>query len=253
MSSQSSPDKPPILDALIIGLGFSGTYLLHKLLKLNYKVLALDPNDQLGGVWNHNVYPGARVDISVPSYQLNIPELHNHGPWEWSEKYPSGKELREYFRWVQDRLKLDKACEFGVWVERAVWQDRATFWEVVAKDGRKWRANWLLPCLGYAAAPYVPSWKGLDSFQGTVVHSARWPKEGVELEGKHVGVVGTGASGVQIIQTIAPNVKELVGLTTFVTLSRLTNADGIPANTGHSTPNATAELVARRTDKDIFG
>jgi cation diffusion facilitator CzcD-associated flavoprotein CzcO len=208
----STSEHPPddVLDVLIIGLGFSGTYLLHKLSKLNYKVLALDPNDQLGGVWNHNVYPGARVDISVPSYQLNIHELHDRDPWEWSEKFPGGEELRKYFRWVQERLQLDRYCIFGVWVERAVWQDDEGVWEVTANGGRKWKVKWLLPCLGYAAAPHTPRWDDIGVFHGPILHSSKWPKDGIALEGKRVGVIGTGASGLQIIQTIAPYVKTLV-------------------------------------------
>lgn len=206
----ASPDPPPVLDCLIIGLGFSGTHLLHKLLKLDYSVVALDPNDQIGGVWNHNIYPGVRVDISVPSYQLDIAELHEKDPWEWKEKYPGGEELRQYFRWVQDRLKLSTACEFGVWVQSAIWQVQDRTWLITAQDGRQWRSKWLLPCLGYAAAPLIPNHKGMHNFAGTIVHSAQWPKEGIELNGRRVAVVGTGASGVQIVQTIAPIAKELV-------------------------------------------
>jgi cation diffusion facilitator CzcD-associated flavoprotein CzcO len=209
----TEPDAPRgnDLDCLIIGLGFSGTYLLHKLRKLGYNVRALDPNDQLGGVWNHNIYPGVRVDISVPSYQLDIAELHEPGSaWEWSQRFPGGEELRRYFRWVQERLRLDGSCEFGVWVTSAHWLDGDGVWLVSASDGRQWRTKWLLPCLGYAAAPLVPAWRGLDAFQGVTVHSAKWPKDSIELEGKRVGVVGTGASGVQIVQAIASQVQELV-------------------------------------------
>jgi cation diffusion facilitator CzcD-associated flavoprotein CzcO len=248
MSSSTSPDDPPVLDALIIGLGFSGTYILHRLLKLHYRVVAVDPNDQLGGVWNHNVYPGARVDISVPSYQLNIAELHDHDPWEWSEKYPSGEELRKYFGWVQDRLKLDKACEFGVWVKSAMWHDDLAVWEVVARDGRIWKAKWLLPCLGYAAAPYLPKWKGTESFHGTVVHSAKWPKDGLKLQGKRIGVIGTGASGVQIIQTIAPLAEELVGSFVPKVALKLMETGRLPTDTSHGGADATAQCGRRRAD-----
>lgn len=218
MTTPASPSND--LDVLIVGLGFSGTYLLHKLLALDYKVLAVDSADQLGGVWNHNIYPGARVDISVPSYQLNIPELYGNDAWEWSERFPSGEELSWYFAWVQEKLGMGRACEFGVWVEGAEWIENAEVWEVRAKDGRKWRAKWLLPCLGYAAAPYIPDFKGLETFKGEVFHSARWPKEGGELKGRSVGVIGTGASAVQIVQTIAPLVKTLVGRRTYGRIRR---------------------------------
>src|ERR1700761_4937205 len=193
--SSSSDDQP--LDALIIGTGFSGTYLLHALLKLDYRVLALDANAQLGGVWTSNTYPGARVDIEVPVYELNIPELWDHpdGGWIWKERFPGSEELRSYFGFVESRLRLREYCVFETWVEIAVWDDADGMWVVKSRNGKSWRARFLLPCLGYAAKPFVPPLKGLEQFEGVWTHTARWAKEGFELEGKRVGVVGTGASG----------------------------------------------------------
>ncbi|KAI9714808.1 MAG: hypothetical protein M1820_000097 [Bogoriella megaspora] len=223
--------KPP-LDVLILGTGFAGTYLLHRLLNLNYNVLAIDASSQLGGVWNHNTYPGSRVDIEVPYYQLSLPELFStpkdekapsddgFGGFRWKERFPGREELQAYFRFVEQRLGkkgegegrgLSKYCVFQTWVESAVWEEREKVWVVRARDGREWRARWFLPCVGYASKPYVPDFPGLESFEGSKTHTANWSQVGgaLEVEGKRVGVVGTGASGVQVIQTIAPIVGSL--------------------------------------------
>ncbi|KAF2238687.1 cyclopentanone monooxygenase [Viridothelium virens] len=208
MSTSTGP-----LDVLIVGTGFSGTYLVHRLLNLNYRVLALDASPSLGGVWNSNTYPGARVDIQVPEYQLSLPELSS---WQWKERFPGREELQAYFAFAEKRLGrkgdegLAKHCTFGVWVEGATWHEQERLWEVRASDGRMWRARWFLPCVGYAARPFVPDWKGFEAFEGVVRHTAKWGNGGEpDVKGKKVGVVGTGASGVQVVQTIAPEVESL--------------------------------------------
>ena len=207
-------DSQGQLDAIIVGTGFSGIYLLHHLRKLGYKVKAIDSAFQLGGVWCHNTYPGARVDIEVPAYQLNIEDLWNHpdGAWQCSERFPGVDELQQYFQFIDQRLDLSRDCVFDTWIQSAVWDGDSGKWDIKSRCGRSWTATFFLPCLGYAANPYTPLIKGLDTFAGEITHSALWPKQGVGLEGKRVGVIGTGASGVQIIQTIAPTVKQLVSL-----------------------------------------
>lgn len=212
MTTQPSHTPNADLDVLIVGTGYSGTYLLHHLRKVNYSVKAIDAASELGGVWCHNTYPGSRVDIEVPTYELDIKELYDHpdGGWIWSERFPGREELQAYFHFVDKRLALSKDCIFDTWITSAIWDDEEGKWTVTAKDGRSWKATVFLPCVGYAAKPYIPSFEGLDTFQGQKTHTAQWPKEGIELKGKRVGVIGTGASGVQVIQTIAPIVKHLV-------------------------------------------
>ncbi|KKY27620.1 putative cyclopentanonemonooxygenase [Phaeomoniella chlamydospora] len=203
--------EAPDLDVLIVGTGFSGIYLLHHLRKLHFNVKAITASSELGGVWNHNTYPGSRVDIEVPTYELDIEELWNHpeGGWVWSERFPGRDELQKYFRFVDKRLDLSRDCVFDTWIDSAAWDDEERKWKVRASDGRTWTARFFIPCVGYAAKPLIPRIKGLDDFQGQWTHTASWPKEGIDLEGKRVGVVGTGASGVQVIQTIASIVKNL--------------------------------------------
>jgi cation diffusion facilitator CzcD-associated flavoprotein CzcO len=201
-----------MLDALIVGAGFSGIYLLHRLRSLGYRVKAIDANASLGGVWRQNIYPGARVDIEVPTYELRVDELcdDNSEPWIWSERFPSGEELQKYFDWLDAHLKITKDCEFNTWVHSAVWNDHDGYWQINGSHGRIWKATFFIPCLGYAARPYVPDFKGLETFKGKYTHSAKWPKEGLVLDNKRVGIIGTGASAVQIIQSIAGDVQHLV-------------------------------------------
>ncbi|KAF1989612.1 cyclohexanone monooxygenase [Aulographum hederae CBS 113979] len=240
------------LDALIIGTGFSGVYLLHKLLKLNYNVIALDAASQLGGVWCHNNYPGAGVDIPVPDYQYGMEEVWNPSDgknWTWSEKFPQAPELRRYFQYADEKMGgLSKHCEFGTWVEGAVWSDGEKMWEVKASNGKTWKTKFLLPSLGYAAKPVIPTFPGLNSFEGVVVHTSKWPEKGIDLEGKRVGVIGTGASGIQVIQTIAPEVQHL-------TVFQRTPAMAIPiqqkpydpASSGSSIPETRQFFQERKT------
>ncbi|KAI9661741.1 MAG: hypothetical protein M1821_008980 [Bathelium mastoideum] len=204
---------PYPLDVLIIGTGFSGTYLLHRLLNLHYRVLALDGAPSFGGVWAQNTYPGARVDIPVPEYQFSLPELSD---WTWKQRFPGREELQAYFAFCEKKLGrkgeegLAKHCVFEVWVESVVWDDEAAVWEVRARDGRTWRARWVVSCIGYAAKPFAPDLPGLGEFGGVVRHTGQWEKRGApEIRGKRVGVVGTGASGVQLVQTIASEVESL--------------------------------------------
>jgi len=211
------------LDALIVGTGFSGVYLLHTLRKRGFKVKALDAAPQLGGIWN-STYPGCRVDIEVPTYELNIPELWNdpNDTFLWKERFPSSEELRSCFRYIDRKLDLSKDCKFDTWVESAIWNANIDKWDVKTREGHHFRARYFLPCLGYAAKPVFPTFPGLDSFEGNLIHTAQWPREGLDLAGKRVGIIGTGASGVQVIQTIAPVVSKLVGL---VRSSSIKNSD----------------------------
>lgn len=199
------------LDAIIVGTGFSGVYLLHTLRKRGFKVKALDVALQLGGIWN-STYPGARVDIEVPAYELNIEELWNDpdDTFIWKERFPSSEELRAYFQFIDRKLDLSKDCQFDTWVWRATWNEKTEKWTVDTTDGESFSARFFLPCLGYAAMPTFPSLR-LTRFEGRLLHTAQWPNEGLDLTGKRIGVIGTGASGVQVVQTIAPIVKELVG------------------------------------------
>ncbi|CAL5869908.1 uncharacterized protein PFLUO_LOCUS4141 [Penicillium psychrofluorescens] len=187
------------LDAIIVGAGFSGIYLLHLLrdeLHLNVKIL--EARSDVGGVWNSNIYPGARVDCPTPVYAFDIEQVYKG--WKWSQAYPSQEELQAYFRHVDQVLSVRQDCLFDSRVNEAHFNKASSRWTIQTDDGKTVIAKYLIPAVGFADKQYVPAWKGLDSFQGTIYHSSLWPRDGVDVRGKRVAVIGTGATGVQIIQ-----------------------------------------------------
>ncbi|KAH0841822.1 hypothetical protein AYO21_03200 [Fonsecaea monophora] len=194
-------------DAIIVGGGFGGCYLLRNLRKLGYNVKLFEEGEGLGGVWWHNSYPGARVDTSAPFYEFSDPELWSD--WNWEEAFPGQKELTEYFKYVDKKWDLSKDILFGTRVTGAEWNEKERKWLVHTNNDTQAVTRFLLLATGFAAKIYVPPLKGLETFQGIACHTARWPKGGIDFRGKRVGVIGTGASGVQVIQEIGRVTKEL--------------------------------------------
>lgn len=195
------------VDVLIVGAGFGGTYLLYEMRKAGFKTVLYEAGQSFGGTWRWNVYPGARVDSEVPIYQLSIPEVYN--TWTWTTNYPDWHELQAYFDHVDKVCKLSKDCAFGTVVTSAEFDPNQGKWQVGTADGRKAKARFLIVAAGFAAKRYIPDYASMDKFQGIMHHSSFWPIEGVDARGKKVAVVGTGASGVQIIQEWGPEVEHL--------------------------------------------
>ncbi|KAE9396752.1 FAD dependent oxidoreductase [Gymnopus androsaceus JB14] len=193
-------------DVLIVGSGFAGIHQLINLRKLGLTVKILESGGDLGGTWYHNTYPGCRVDSINPVYQFSDPELWRD--WTWSERYPGWKELQEYFQYVDRKVGIKQDVLFNSRVVSAVWDDSVDRWMLTTDDGRVFRAQFLSLCTGIGSKHYVPDFKGLDTFKGQVHHTAKWSAD-CDLQGKKVGVIGTGATGVQLIQEIAPIVEHL--------------------------------------------
>ncbi|KAG9311517.1 cyclohexanone monooxygenase [Chiua virens] len=197
-------------DAIVVGAGFSGIYQLIHLHKRGLRCAVFDAGSDFGGTWNWNTYPGARVDSHIPIYELSLPELWKD--WTWTEKFPGWKELQAYFAYVGDKMELRPHCRFNTVVKQASWDDQLHCWHVTAegKDAIcKASARYLILCTGFASMPYTPNIKGRETFKGPWCHTSRWPKEGIETAGKRVGIIGTGASGVQVIQELGPQVTHL--------------------------------------------
>lgn len=195
------------VDVLVIGAGFSGLYQLHQLRQRGFSVKCYEAAPQLGGVWYWNCYPGARCDTHGPLYQFSLDELWQD--WDFDELYPSRDKIREYFEYVDRKLGLSTDIRFDTRVRAASFDEATCRWTVEAENGRTAHARFMVMCTGIGSKPFRPAIPGLEDFGGTVYHTAQWPQEGVDLHGLRVGVLGTGATGVQVIQETGPIARHL--------------------------------------------
>src|SRR5712672_1776440 len=189
------------LDVIVVGAGLSGLYLLDRLRSMGMAVQVCEAGGGLGGVWYWNCYPGARVESPGPIYQYSRDDVWR--AWQFSELYPSWQELRDYFRYVDEKLGLSRDIRFNRRVNQAEFDPAHNRWIVRSSDGSVTRARYLVLCTGLSAKPYIPDLPGLDDFTGERHHTALWPQQGLDIAGKRVGVIGTGASGVQVAQEAA--------------------------------------------------
>jgi len=203
MTTRSVPE----FDIVVVGAGFTGLYQLHRLRQLGFSVRLLEAGADLGGIWYWNCYPGARVDTHVPMYEFSSEDLWRD--WTWTERFPAWDELRRYFRYVDHKLDLSRDIRFNTRVESAEFDEDRQQWTVTTHDSGTVRAQFLVLCTGFAAKPYFPVLEGLEQFKGVMHHTAWWPQDGLDMKGKRVGVVGTGASGVQVVQEAAQVAKQL--------------------------------------------
>jgi len=195
-------------EVIIIGAGVTGLYALYHLRGLGLSVRAFEDGGGVGGTWYWNRYPGARFDSESYTYGYSFsPELLQE--WEWCEHYAAQPETERYLNYVADKFDLRRDIQLNSRVEALIWEDDANCWLVRLTDGRQARAPFVISAVGILSAHYVPDFVGLDTFQGTWCHTGRWPAEGMELAGKRVGVIGTGATGVQLITAIAKEVGQL--------------------------------------------
>jgi cation diffusion facilitator CzcD-associated flavoprotein CzcO len=188
------------LDVIVVGAGFAGLYLLDRLRRMGMAVQVFEAGGGLGGVW-WNCYPGARVDSPGPIYQYSRDDLWR--TWQFTELYPSWQELREYFRYVDETLGLSRDIRFNRRVNEAAFDPARNRWTVRSSDGSVTSARYLVLCTGVGSKSYVPDLPGLSDFAGDRHHTALWPQQGLDMAGKRVGVIGTGASGVQVAQEAA--------------------------------------------------
>ncbi len=198
-------------DAIVIGAGVTGLYQLHCLRGLGFSVRVFEDGSGVGGTWYWNRYPGARFDSESYTYGYSFSkELLQE--WEWKEHFSGQPENERYLNYVADKFDLKRDIQFNARVTSAVYDDENSCWEIQTADGLRTRGQFLITAVGLLSAHYVPEFEGLETFRGRWCHTSRWPKEGMDLAGKRVGVVGTGATGVQLITEIA---KEVDHLTVF--------------------------------------
>jgi len=202
-------DPPPAeFDAVIIGAGIAGLYLLHRLRELGCSVRVLEAGTDVGGTWYWNRYPGARFDSESYTYGYSFsPELLNE--WEWSEHFAAQPETLRYLQHVADRFDLRRDIQFNTRVSAARYDATRREWLISAADGSQLRARFMITAIGGLSEPYTPDMPGREDFQGECWHTARWPHHPVDLSDKRVAVIGTGATGVQLITEIAKNIGQL--------------------------------------------
>jgi len=192
------------LDAVIVGAGFGGMGAAIQLNRLGYDNLAIiDREDDLGGTWHVNHYPGLTVDVPSTTYSY----WFEPNPY-WSRLYAPGVELKRYAEHVADKYNLRRYLRLNTTVDGARWDEDAGVWVVSLAGGETLRAQFLIAATGYLCQPRMPDIPGIDTFEGKVLHAARW-EDGYSMQGRKVAVIGTGSTGVQLIPELAKVASDL--------------------------------------------
>src|SRR6201995_4079944 len=195
-------------DVVVVGAGVGGLNNIYHLLRQGKSVRAFEAGSGVGGTWYWNKYPGARGDIESLEYSYGFSEEVQQ-EWEWPLLYSEQPSVLEYLNWVTDRLDLRRHIEFDTRVVAARFEEGEDRWAIETDGGETVPCRHCVMALGFLCDPYLPEFAGIGDFEGTVVHTARWPGEGIDIQGKRVGVVGTGASAVQAITAMAPEVGQM--------------------------------------------
>jgi cation diffusion facilitator CzcD-associated flavoprotein CzcO len=211
-------------DVLVVGAGFAGLYMLHRLRDLGFSATVLEAGDGVGGTWYWNRYPGARCDSESYYYSYSFDEALQQ-EWEWTERYAEQSEILRYLEHVADRLDLRRSIRFGRRVAEAVFDEGTGGWVLRTDAGERYAARFLVTAVGCLSSANIPRIPALESFGGRWFHTGRWPHEGVDFTGLRVGVVGTGSTGIQAIPVIAEQAAHL-------TVFQRTANYSIPARNG---------------------
>ena len=211
MSSSSTLDKNKTSpkDAIIVGAGFAGLYMLHRLREQGLSAVIIEAGSGPGGTWYWNRYPGARVDIESMQYSYQFSEELQQ-EWQWSERYAPQAELLKYINYVVERFDLAQDIQFNTRVQSALFNTDSKTWQVRTDQGQRLEARFCIMATGCLSAANKPNIAGADDFRGPTYHTGEWPHETVNFTGKRVGVIGTGSSAIQAIPIIAEQAQHLI-------------------------------------------
>lgn len=235
-----TPAGTTTYDVIIVGAGFAGMYMLHKLRGLGLSAHVFEAGSGVGGTWYWNRYPGARVDLESQEYSYSFSEELER-EWHWSERYAAQPELLAYANHVADKFDLRRDISFGTRVTAASYDDHTGLWRITTDHGDTITARFCVMATGCLSSAKTPDIPGAGTFGGETYSTANWPAGGVDLSGKKVGIIGTGSSGIQTITTIAPEVGEL-----FV-FQRTPNFS-VPAHNGPLDPQVREDWLAHREE-----
>ena len=223
-------------DAIIVGAGFAGLYMLHRLRGLGLSALVLEAGDGVGGTWYWNRYPGARCDVESMQYSYQFDDDLQQ-EWEWQERYAPQPEILRYANHVADRFDLRRDIRFGTRVTAATWQEGSGRWEVETEAGERFEAQHCIMATGCLSAANLPAFDGLETFRGARYHTGNWPHEPVDFTGLKVGVIGTGSSAIQSVPLIAAEAEQL-------TVFQRTANYAVPAHNQPLDPATVAQVKA---------
>lgn len=200
--------KVPDYDVIVVGAGFAGLLLLHRLRPLGLRVKVLEAGNDVGGTWYWNRYPGARCDVESIEYSYSFSEALQQD-WVWSERYAGQPEILRYINHVADRFELRRDIDLGTRVTQARFEPGRNQWTVRTDTGRELGARFCIMATGNLSKARLPDIPGIESFSGRWFHTSAWPQEPVDFTGLRVGVIGTGSTGIQVIPKIAEQAARL--------------------------------------------
>ena len=197
-----------LLDVVVIGAGVGGIYQIKRAVEAGWNALLVEADDDLGGTWYRNRYPGCRFDSESYTYGYSFsPELLDE--WHWKERFSPQPENLKYLNYVADKFNLRPHMRFNTRVKSLAWLADEAVWELDIGQGERLRSRFVVSAMGPLSVPTLPDLPGMDTFAGRSFHTYHWPKESLNLAGKKVGIIGTGATGIQIIGAIAEEVEAL--------------------------------------------
>ncbi|RVQ65269.1 NAD(P)/FAD-dependent oxidoreductase [Croceicoccus ponticola] len=189
-------------DIIGIGAGFAGLSMIHYFRELGLSVRVFDRASDVGGTWAWNHYPGAATDSESYYYCLTFSkELLQE--WSWTKRYPGREETQAYMRFVADKCDMWPHIQLNTEITEARFDAELGGWRVTTAEGESFTCKYFVSGMGMISEPMIPKLKGMDRFEGPLFHSSRWPSEGLDYSGKRIGVIGAGATAVQMVPVLA--------------------------------------------------